>query len=51
MKAKQFNIEEYEKKILEDFEREKLVSVDNLDEEMCLAKEAAHNFMKRDKSR
>ena len=48
MKAKKFDIEKYEKEILEDFEKGKFVSIKNVKEEMKLAKEAAHNFMKRD---
>ena len=48
MSKKQFDIEQYEKDILEDFEKGKLVSVANLKEEMQVAKKAASNFMKRD---
>ena len=48
MGKKQIDIEKYEKEILEDFEKGNLASVANLNEEMQLAKKAAHNFMKRD---
>lgn len=48
MNKKHFDIEQHEKEVLEDFEKEVLVSVDNLDEEMQLARQAASNFMKRD---
>lgn len=48
MSKKQSNIEHDEKDILNDFEKGEFVSVENLDEEMQLAKKAASNFMKRD---
>lgn len=48
MKAKKNDLENHEKDILEDFEKGKFVSVENVEEEMRLAKEAAHNFMKRE---
>jgi predicted DNA binding CopG/RHH family protein len=45
---KKHDIEDQEKAILEDLEKGEFVSVDNLEEEMRLAKQAAANFMKRD---
>jgi len=45
---KHANIEQDEKDILADFEKGEFESVDNVDEEMRLAKQAANNFMKRD---
>ena len=48
MGKKHYNVEEDEKKILDDFEKGAFVSVDNLNEELSLAKQAANNFMKRD---
>lgn len=48
MGKKYSNIEEDEKKILEDFEKGEFISVDNLSEELALAKQAADNFKKRD---
>lgn len=48
MKAKEFDIEQHEQEILKDFEKGKLVPVEDAEEEMRLAKEAARNFMKRD---
>jgi predicted DNA binding CopG/RHH family protein len=47
MSKKQRNIEQDEKNILNDFEKGKFKSVDNLNEEMQLAKRAASHFMKR----
>ena len=48
MSKKQRDIEQDEKNILKDFEKGEFKSVDNLDEEMQLAKKAASHFMKRD---
>jgi predicted DNA binding CopG/RHH family protein len=48
MSKKHHNIEEDEKEILEDFEKGEFVSVDNVNEELMLAKKAANNFTKRD---
>lgn len=48
MGKKHYNIEEDEKEILEDFEKGEFISVDNLNEELALAKQAANNFTKRD---
>jgi predicted DNA binding CopG/RHH family protein len=48
MNKKNFDIDQYEKDIIENFQQGKLVSVDNLKEEMQLAKKAASKFMKRD---
>jgi len=48
MNPKQFDIEKQEKAILEDFEKGDFVSVDNLEEEMQLAREAARKFTQRD---
>ena len=48
MSKKKFEIEQDEQDILDDFEKGALVSVDNLTEEMQIAKQAAKNFMKRD---
>jgi|SRR5665648_796408 len=48
MSKKHIDIEQHEKDILEDFEKDEFESVANLDEEMQLAKHAASNFMKRD---
>lgn len=48
MSKKHANIEQDEKDILADFEKGEFESVDNVDEEMRLAKQAANNFMKRD---
>jgi predicted DNA binding CopG/RHH family protein len=42
------DIDEYEDEILKDFEDGKFSSVQNLDEEMQLARTAASNFVKRD---
>ncbi len=47
MSRKNFDIEQYEKDILEDLEKGEFVSVENLDEEMHLAKRAASRFMNR----
>lgn len=47
MKAKEFDIEQHAKEILEDFEKGKFVPVEEVENEMNLAKEAARNFMKR----
>jgi len=44
---KPFDIEKHERDILKDFEDGAFVSVDNLDEEIDLAKQAAGHFMKR----
>jgi predicted DNA binding CopG/RHH family protein len=43
-----YNLENDEKEILKDFESGDFTSVDNVDEELKLAKQAASNFMKRD---
>src|SRR3990167_7303046 len=48
MGKKRYDLEKDEKEILKDFENDKFTSVDNLDEELKLAKQAATNFMKRD---
>ncbi len=48
MSRKHFDIEQHEEEILADFEKGTFVSVDNLDEEMQLARQAASNFIKRD---
>lgn len=48
MSKKSIDIEQYEEEILEDFEKGELVSVNDAEESMRKAKEAAHNFMKRD---
>lgn len=48
MKAEKNDIEQYEKEILEDFEKGNFVSVENAKEEKHFAEEAARNFMKRD---
>ncbi|HEX4044481.1 MAG TPA: antitoxin [Gammaproteobacteria bacterium] len=48
MKKKHLDIEQQEKEILEDLENDEFVSVDNLNEEMRLAKKAAFNYVKRD---
>ena len=48
MGKKHDDLDKYEKEILEDFENGKLTSVKNAKEEIKLAKQAAHNFMKRD---
>lgn len=47
MKQKQFDIEEHEKDILRDFEKGEFESIENAEEEMQIAKEAAHNFRKK----
>ncbi len=47
MNKKHFDIEKHEEEILEDFEKGKFVSVDNLQEEKNIAKQAARNYMKR----
>src|SRR3990167_6971829 len=48
MSKKHYDLDDDEKKIVKDFEEDNFVSVDNLGEEMALAKQAASNFMKRD---
>ena len=48
MSKKHFDLDDDEKEILKDFEEGNFKSVDNLDEELALAKQAANNFMKRD---
>ncbi|OGT44327.1 MAG: hypothetical protein A3F42_01275 [Gammaproteobacteria bacterium RIFCSPHIGHO2_12_FULL_37_34] len=48
MGKKRYNLDNDEKEILKDFEDGNFVSVDNLDEELALAKKAANHFMKRD---
>lgn len=48
MKAKKFDLDEHEKEILEEFEKGKFVSVENVEEEMQLAEKAARHFMKRE---
>lgn len=51
MSKKHYDIDKHEKDIkdiLEDFEKDEFVSVDNSKEESKLAKQAAKNFMKRD---
>ena len=48
MSKKHHDIENYEKDILDDFEKGEFVSIENSKEELKLAKQAATNFMKRD---
>lgn len=48
MSKKHLDIEQHEKEVLEDFEKDKFVSVPNASEEMRLAKLAASNYMKRE---
>lgn len=48
MRKKYDDLDKHEEEILEDFENEKFKSVKNVKEEMKLAKQASHNFMKRD---
>ncbi len=47
MSQKHFDIEQHEKEILEDLDKDEFVSIDNSSKEMQLAKQAADNFMKR----
>ncbi len=47
MNKKHFDIEKHEEEILKDFEKGEFVSVDNLQEEKNIAKQAARNYMKR----
>jgi predicted DNA binding CopG/RHH family protein len=47
MRKKHFDIEQYEQEILADFEKGELVSVDNAEQEIQLARQAARNFAKR----
>jgi len=47
MNKKNYDIEKHEEEILEDFEKGEFVSVDNLQEEKNLSKQAARNYMKR----
>ena len=49
MSKKHYDLDAEEEEILKDFENGNLVSVDNLDEELKFAKQAARNFMKRDR--
>lgn len=46
MNTKKLDIEQYEKEILEDLDKDEFVPVENLDEQMQLAKQAASNFTK-----
>lgn len=48
MGKKHYDLEKDEEEILKDFENDEFTSVDNLNEEIKLAKRAASNFMKRD---
>jgi len=48
MNKRHIDIEKHEKDILNDFEKGEFISVDNADEEMRLAEQAANHFMKRD---
>lgn len=48
MTKKRIDIDKYEEEILADFEKGKFKSVENMDEEMRLAKEVAKNYQKRD---
>ncbi len=48
MPKRKFNMNQDEKDVLNDFEKNEFVSVDNIDEEMQLARQAAGRFMKRD---
>jgi len=48
MTKKHLDLEKDKKEILQDFENDEFISVDNLDEELTLAKRAARNFMKRE---
>jgi len=48
MSQKEFDIERHEEEILADLDAGEFVPVDNLQEEMQLAKQAARNYMKRD---
>jgi predicted DNA binding CopG/RHH family protein len=48
MTKKQIDLEEQEADILKEFEAGHFVSVKNRKQEMALAKEAAHHFIRRD---
>ena len=48
MVKKRYELDNDENEILKDLEEGNFVSVDNLDEELTLAKQAANNFTKRD---
>lgn len=48
MTKKKIEIDQHEDDILTDFDKGKFRSVDNIDEETQLAKEAAKNYLKRD---
>src|SRR5689334_7180021 len=43
-----YKLEDNEEEILKDFEEGKFLSIDNSDEEIKLAKQAARHFMKRE---
>lgn len=47
MNKKQIDIEKYENEIIEDFEKGEFVSVNNLQEEKSIARQAAKNYMRR----
>jgi predicted DNA binding CopG/RHH family protein len=47
MSKKIIDIEKYEQDILNDLDNNAFISVENLDEEMALAKQAASNYMKK----
>lgn len=46
-KKKPLKIEQHEKAVLDDFEKNEFVSIDHLEEEMQIAKQAAKNYAKR----
>ena len=48
MTKKPIDIDQHEAEIMADFEANNFVSVENLNDEMKAAKQAASNFMKRD---
>lgn len=48
IRKKQADLDQYEEDVLNDFEKDEFVSVDNVEEEKKLAKQAASHFMKRD---
>jgi len=48
MSKKHFNVDEHEKEIMDDFEKDKFVSVSDFKEEIQRAKQAASNYTKRE---
>ena len=48
MRKKHIDIEKHEDEILNDLDKDAFISVENAREEMRIAKQAAHNFVKRD---